>query len=337
MNRGIAKRTLFESERDIRRFLSQIARAVRADLIEVHAYCIMTTHFHLLVRSPRGRLSEALQRIQNQYVRWFNRARHRDGPLVRGRFISKPVRSDAYCCNLVRYIDFNPVSANLVEIPALYPHGSARCYARPRGPRWLTRGWVEGIVRGHAGIKSYDPSAYPPCFGIPLSAGLARLVERRLRFADRSVDPLDDLLRAAVPGVRAWMVRKAALADGAGVGVPLCDPTHLSEVIGEEIDLAPWSVSITRKRADGWVVARAGLLRDICGLTLAETAAHCRTDVNRITRLLHMHARLLTADETYAERAASLSWRALRNCHGESENTVPEQFLSDSSRAAGHG
>ena len=54
VNRGIAKRPLFEDRDDIRYFLSRLAHEVRRGRIEVHAYCILTTHYHLLVRSPRG-------------------------------------------------------------------------------------------------------------------------------------------------------------------------------------------------------------------------------------------------------------------------------------------
>ena len=49
MNRGIARRTVFESREDVRYFLSRVARAVRRGEIEVHSFCIMATHFHLLV------------------------------------------------------------------------------------------------------------------------------------------------------------------------------------------------------------------------------------------------------------------------------------------------
>lgn len=65
MNRGIARRSVFESRADVRYFLSRLARAVRRRELEVHAYCVMTTHYHLLVRSPLGRLSEGMRRIQN--------------------------------------------------------------------------------------------------------------------------------------------------------------------------------------------------------------------------------------------------------------------------------
>lgn len=53
-------------------------------------------HFHLLVRSPAGELSEALRLSHNEYSRFFNCRHQRDGTLVRGRFFSKPVTSLAY-------------------------------------------------------------------------------------------------------------------------------------------------------------------------------------------------------------------------------------------------
>ncbi len=96
MNRGIARRTLFETGRDCRYFLFRVARSVRRCELEVHALCLMTTHYHMHVRSPRAALASAMQRIQNEYVRWFNRSRRRDGTLYRGRFCSRPVRTIAY-------------------------------------------------------------------------------------------------------------------------------------------------------------------------------------------------------------------------------------------------
>ena len=142
MNRGLARRPIFENADDIRYFLALVACAVRRGEIEVHAFCVLTTHFHLLVRSPSGQLSEAMRRIQNEYVRYFNRSRRRDGPLFRGRFISKPVRSERYRRILVRYIDANAVLAGLAGLPWDYPHGSAARFASGRVPKWLARYWV---------------------------------------------------------------------------------------------------------------------------------------------------------------------------------------------------
>ncbi|MCP4198800.1 MAG: hypothetical protein GY762_16770, partial [Proteobacteria bacterium] len=133
-NRGIAKRVLFETRSDGRYFLSRLARQVRAGRIEVHAFCLMTTHFHLLVRSPIGKMSEAMRRAQNDYSRYFNRKRRRDGSLIRGRFFSKPVYSDQYRHTLIRYIDANPVKAKMVKRSLEYELGSAFLFTRGRGP-----------------------------------------------------------------------------------------------------------------------------------------------------------------------------------------------------------
>lgn len=85
--RGIGKRSIFETHRDIEAFEACIARAVRREEIEVHGFVFMTTHFHLLVRSRNGRLSEAMRRVLNEYTRYFNRTRDRDGTVWRGRFL----------------------------------------------------------------------------------------------------------------------------------------------------------------------------------------------------------------------------------------------------------
>lgn len=57
-NRAIARRTLFERREDYRFFLANLARAVHRREIEIHAYCLMGTHYHLLVRSPHAKLLE---------------------------------------------------------------------------------------------------------------------------------------------------------------------------------------------------------------------------------------------------------------------------------------
>lgn len=121
MNLGLARRTSFETRADMRFFLACLASEVRASRLEIHAFCILTTHDHLLLRSPSGELSRVMQRVQNEYSRWFNRGRQRDGPLYRSRFLSKPVRSEHDRKLLVRYIDANPVTAGLVVRPEDYP------------------------------------------------------------------------------------------------------------------------------------------------------------------------------------------------------------------------
>jgi hypothetical protein len=224
MNRGVARRLVFEDRACVRYFLSGLARVVRRGDLELHCFVFLTTHFHLLVRSPRGRLSESLRVVQNRFVRWFNRRNRRDGPLFRGRFQSSPVERLFYRRILVRYIDQNPVSAGLVALPEAYPHGSARRYVFESGPRWLERGWVESDAVARTGpgrfVGGFGRRVYAEAFGDALTCEEAELVEARLAHPADETDPLDELVHAAPTRVREWMERKAALADGTRPGLP---------------------------------------------------------------------------------------------------------------------
>lgn len=336
MNRGIARRTLFEGRADVRFFLSRLARSIRRGELEVHAYCVMTTHFHLLVRSLEGCLSEAMRRIQNDYVRHFNRTRRRDGPLVRGRFRSKPVASLAYRRTLVRYIDANPVRAGLSGRAEDYPYGSARAYSRPTGPPWLERSWVESCVVADLGLDRYDPTAYPRSFGSGCSAAQWRLVERRITLAGAHEDPLDDLLAAADGRTAEWMKRKSRLADGTRPGVPLSDPDDVDEVwTRERLERGAWSIRGARGRWDGWHIARVGILRDLCGDTFREIAGRTGRSRQDAYQNHARHLDLLGSDPDYAHRVAELTQRALARTWETTDSTrvgSPPTLAAENSR-----
>lgn len=322
MNRGIAKRTLFENELDIRTFLSRLALTVRAGKLEVHAYCVLTTHFHLLLRSPDEQLSEALQFIQNSYSRWFNRSRKRDGPLYRGRFRSKRVDSEEYRLHLVSYIDDNAVQAGLAETPAAYPHASAYFYAQSEGPIWLERNWVEAVVKRLARANSYEPGAYAKTFGVPLPEGLRRLVERRIELQSAGMDPLDDLIGAAPLSVLEWMRRKARLADGTEVGLPVCDGADVGVIVADErTRVGAWLLDGPGRRSDGWKVLEVALLRQLCGATLAEAGERTGTTINGAHKRFARHQLALEKDAVYAARVSELGARAMERCHGLQRGT----------------
>jgi len=310
MNRGVARRTLFENIADIRFFLSRLAREVRAGNIEVHAFCILTTHFHLLLRSPVGELSGAMRRVQLSHVRRFNRTRRRDGPLVRGRFRSRLVDSLSYRFILVRYIDANSVKAGLCEDPVDYPHGSARWYGRLRGPPWLQRGWVESVVRGHLGHESYQPDGYSAVFKGEIQSDEYLVCHRMAN--PRAPDHLDDLLLAAPPAVLAWMRRKALLADGTRPGSAVVDPQSVRAAIARSQATHPtWRVRLTQKSRDAWLVAAIGLLRDLCGVSWVEAAALVGRSDSNVANLYRAHRRLLGEDDAYAARVSQVAHSAL--------------------------
>jgi REP element-mobilizing transposase RayT len=312
MNRGIARRTLFETERDIRYFLSRVARTVRDGQLEVHAFCVLTTHFHMLVRSPSGELAQAMQRIQNEYVRWFNRSRRRDGTLYRGRYCSRPVRTLAYQHVLVRYIDANPVGAGLTPDPRLYPHGSARWYARESGPIWLERTWIESRACAIGQCDRYRPEDYALAFGGSASSKCDRLVERRLQLPATAADPLDDLLGAATERVASWLRRKAALADGTDVGLPVCDGASVHDLVSRtRRTRGAWMVQCSRRSTDAWPQVLVALQRDLCAATFAEAGVRAGVTEGGAWKLYRRHRDCIAASGGYAASVAELAKSAL--------------------------
>lgn len=155
MNRGIGQRTLFEGDEDARGFLALLAKVAREGLLEPIAFCLLPNHFHLLAVSPEGRLGEAMQYLEGVYGRGFNRRRGRDGGLVRARYRSKLVKSDAYRRALVGYIDQNPIDAKASRTLAttrMAAPGSTRS-------RRDLHGWAEdGSRTSHVDSPDYRPS-----------------------------------------------------------------------------------------------------------------------------------------------------------------------------------
>lgn len=315
--RGIARRTVFETRRDIRVLLFLLALEVRRGTLEIHSFAFLTSHGHLLLCSLRGELSQALQRVLAAYVRWFNRSRRRDGSLFRGRFGSRPVTSVMDRLNVIAYIDANAVQANLAPTPQGYEHGSARFWAGARVPPWLATEFVASILRVTGPRGPGATEAYRRFFGPRAGSPLAHLMERRLARWRAETDPLDDLVAAAPPGVLAWMLRKAALADQTRPGIPVVDPPSAD---------AQWKAARGRFAGDASGrrgprrplerVARVALLRDLAGLTYAQIAARCRIEAREARTCYRLHAERLGSDARYAEACGAAARAALAGLHG---------------------
>lgn len=108
--RGIGRRTIFETDRDHEHFLELLAEMVERYSIILHAFVLLGNHYHLLIESPEGNVSRAMQWLNTSYSVWFNVKRGRTGALFQYRFKSIPVDNEgswAFDCAL--YIHLNPV------------------------------------------------------------------------------------------------------------------------------------------------------------------------------------------------------------------------------------
>jgi putative transposase len=115
MNRGRARQNIFHTASDFEQFLATLEEASSRFSIEVHAYCLMTNHYHLLIKTPLGNLQRAMRHIGGVYTQRYNRSHRTDGSLFRGRYKSILVDSDEYLLHLSKYIHLNPVEAQMVE------------------------------------------------------------------------------------------------------------------------------------------------------------------------------------------------------------------------------
>lgn len=305
MNRGLARRTVFIDRLSNRTFLALLARQHRLGRIEIHGYSLLPTHFHLLLRSPQGSLSEALRIVQNSYVRTFNRRARRDGPLFRGRFLSKRIDTLKYRIAVVRYIDANPVTARLVARAEHFPFGSAARLANGRVPLWLTTDWVVERIQTVTSNTTTSPSDYFRAFPRLEDPDELAWVERRLHKGSANEDPFTSLVDSSPQKVRAWMERKARLADGTTPGLPSASRNEVVELIRSS-RAAQSSFGMTHRADDDlWHLAELALFREFTGLTWSELAQQVKSKSTTVRRQFEEHTQLLT-HTVYAVRFSEL-------------------------------
>ena len=137
MMRGIDRCDIFVDDQDRGKFL-KILRAVVSPkdsegkplqpFCNIHAYCLMDNHVHLLIAEGTEDIGTVMKRIGVSYVSYYNKRHERLGPLFHDRFRSEPVGDVAYFITLLRYIHQNPVEAEIVAAPDQYRWSSWREY-----------------------------------------------------------------------------------------------------------------------------------------------------------------------------------------------------------------
>jgi REP element-mobilizing transposase RayT len=133
MMRGINHQNIFEDAEDYYQFMTTLDR-VRVQYDDmglpcgtsctIYAYCLMSNHFHLLIRERNEQIGEVVKRLASSYVYYYNHKYLRDGHLFKERFKSEPVNDMAYFTVLLRYIHQNPLKAGIVEKVRDYEYSS---------------------------------------------------------------------------------------------------------------------------------------------------------------------------------------------------------------------
>jgi putative transposase len=138
MNRGADHARIFFTKGDGEAFERLLAEGSERWGVEVHAYCLMPNHFHLLLHCPNAGLSRYMQRVATKYSLRINARVGGDGPLFRSRFRSILIDCPRYLAQAGRYIHRNPEDLSPPVDLVTYRWSSLRFYAGlATPPSWL--------------------------------------------------------------------------------------------------------------------------------------------------------------------------------------------------------
>jgi REP element-mobilizing transposase RayT len=127
----------------------------------VHAYCLMTNHYHLLVETPDANLSKGMRQLNGVFTQYVNRTHSRVGHLLQGRFKAILVERESYLLELSRYVVLNPVRAGMVAAPSDWAWSSYRAVVGDvPAPGWLEtdavlRTFAEDRITAVAGYRRF--------------------------------------------------------------------------------------------------------------------------------------------------------------------------------------
>lgn len=131
IQRGNNRQVCFVQEQDFAVYARWLEEYALTFGVEIHAWVFMTNHVHLLATPRKDQaVSNMMQALGRRYVRYFNRKYQRTGTLWEGRFKSCLVQSERYLLQCQRYIELNPVRANMVGTPGEYAWSSHRAHAQ---------------------------------------------------------------------------------------------------------------------------------------------------------------------------------------------------------------
>jgi len=158
MNRGRRRETIFFTDADREEFIKVLRESAELWNLSIAAYCLMSNHYHLLVKTPDGNLARGMRHLNGVYTQRFNRSHKKEGQLFRGRYKAVLVDADSHLLEVLRYIHRNPLKAGIVKNLNDYRWSSHKAYVS-QAKKWT---WVqkENLLSMLTAVKSRQKRAY---------------------------------------------------------------------------------------------------------------------------------------------------------------------------------
>ena len=164
--RGVDRQPCFFGDADYETYLAMLRAAAASSDCAVHAFVLMSNHVHLLLTGGvAGAVSATMHRAGLRYVGHVNRSYGRTGTLFEGRFRSSLVQTERYLLTCMRYIELNPVRAQMVARPDDYRWSSFRSNAGLGPLGWLV---PHDVYRSLGRSAPERVEAYRALFGAAL-------------------------------------------------------------------------------------------------------------------------------------------------------------------------
>jgi len=138
VQRGHSREPVFFEDGDYSAYLTWLAEAAERYKCSIHAYVLMTNHVHILAtpKDTQG-ISRMMQYVGRRYVPYINHTYGTSGSIWEGRYKASLIHDEPYLLICMRYIELNPVRANMTKSPAHYRWSSYRENAQGKDKRML--------------------------------------------------------------------------------------------------------------------------------------------------------------------------------------------------------
>jgi putative transposase len=221
MSKGNGGQAIYRSNRDRQKFLEYIGLAHDKYGIVIHAYTLMTNHFHLVIETPEANLNKAMHFINTSYTVYYNKKWKKSGHVFQGRYKAILIDKDEYIQQVSRYIHLNPIKAKLIEIPEDYEWSSCKYFVRQKEkPKYLnikfTLSFFDGSRKKYKnfisdGIRgaSWDINKHATAGAILGNENFVNKVRKKFLLKKEETEELVSLKKIKKTSVSKFDVRKA--------------------------------------------------------------------------------------------------------------------------------